>query len=603
MRGGMQDHSSKRRWEEFQALGQVRGALRDLILASWQRSAHILPNRLDKAPMLQGQELDDARRHSSRFLRAATPAARTIDRILYGSGNMILICDPDGVVVDQFGDPEIVERGHENNLFTGGRWSEDDIGTNAIGIAMRTGRAVQVLGAEHYSEEIHRWSCSATPVRDPVTGQILGIINMSWPAEVTRSAVTALSASLAHQAEAALRQQLTHEHMLLAEIGQQRRIGRGRAPMMLLDRHGRAVLTAGLPFDAELDEALGRPLSATLPEMLDTAPEQLEELLSGLGTGLDIEVIRDGDSGIGLLLGKGGGGAARRRLSGDLDHMAAIGPVMHDLGREARSLAKNRLPLVIEGEAGVGKSTLAFAIHAAGPDSDRLFETLDCVTLTPDRLRAELDEGGLVERLMMRGGTLCLDRPNLAPEGVQALLPALLEQLEMASDVRVITLASVSLYEAMSGGQFPGDLYFRLAGARLVIPPLRERRDEIMPSLRLIEQRKFPDKRRLDFTAAAEERLIAYHWPGNLRQMGNLVRLLQATDPKGRIDQQALPQEFRETARPGGRTLRDTERDRIAEALRKSGGNMTEAARRLGIARSTLYLKIDAYGITRPSRG
>lgn len=600
---GMQDYLVKEKWEEFQAIGRVPDDLRGEIAASWQRSAIVSPAQLKQAPILTDDQLDAIRKRSARFMRAALPAVQRAGNLLHRSANMILLCDPDGIVIDQFGDPATMDRGYENNLALGGRWSERDIGTNAIGIALQIGRPVQVIGAEHYSQEIHRWSCSATPVRDPVSGRLLGVVNVSWPAEMKRSAVTALSALLGHQAEIVLGQQLALERSRLAEIGQQSRIARGPVPLAVLDRNGQPVIASGSATNGFPDEALAAQLGTLLPDLLETAPEQLEQALTELESSLDVEVVCDGDDPIGLILGRRGSRTLRGRIMTELDEIAAIGQVMRDICVNAKRLAQGRVPLLIEGEAGVGKTTLAMAMHRAGPNAGRPFEVLDCSVLTDDRLRAEMGPGGLADRLTLSGGTLCLDRPGAASPEVQKLLPALLERLDLVSEVRIVALCVFSLYEAMTAGQFPGDLYFRLAGARLSIPPLRERRDEMLPTLRLVERKKWPDERRLDFTASAQERLIAYHWPGNLREMENLIGMLRVMAPGGRVDHRILPREFHQPQRAGGPTLRDAEHARIIEALDRSQGNLTQAARRLGIARSTLYLKMDSYGISRPQRG
>lgn len=598
----MRDRLGRKEWEEFQTTGRIPGDPQTPIAASWRRSLHALPGQVSQAPRLPPDELHAVRERSRRFMAAAIPGVREAARQLDRSGNMVLLCDPHGIVIGQFGDPATMDRGHENNLFLGGRWSERDIGTNAIGIALQSGRASRVIGAEHYAEAIHRWSCAATPVHDPETGTLLGVINISWPAELQRSAVEALSALLGYQAELSLHQQQAHERSKLIEVAHERRILRGNAPVMMLDRQGKMVFGREESSGALPAAMLREHLVPLMPDLLQAGPEGMAESLRELGDRFDFEVIREADDGIGLLIHGRERARGRPTMAEDLDEIAAIGQVMHDVCDRARKLARGMVPLLIEGEPGVGKTTLTRAIHQIGPDAARPFEVIECAMLTAENLREHLDSGGGVVARLLFGGTLCLDRPAAATPEVQGLLPVLLDRLE-AADVRLITLCGEALYDAVNAGRFRSDLYFRLAGARLIIPPLRERRDEIMPSLRLIERRSWSHRRRLDFTAAAEERLRGYHWPGNLREMENLVRTLHLLDRPGRIDRDALPREFDQPMRSDGLSLREAEHDRILEAIRRSKGNMTEAARRLGIARSTLYLKMDSFGISRPGRG
>ncbi|QRZ15215.1 sigma-54-dependent Fis family transcriptional regulator [Paracoccus methylovorus] len=596
----MPNSVSKQDWENFRAIGRVPKSARTEIVESWKRSSGVLATGLTRAPLADEAQLQRARAQAGRFMRAARPASQNAGYLLNRSGNMILLCDSQGMVIDQVGDPATLEMGRENHLHSGGRWLEEDIGTNAIGMALRTGMPTQVFRTEHFSEEIQRWSCSATPVRDPVTDHILGVIDVSWPAEALRSDSAALSAMLAMQAETMLRQLLLTEREKLTEIASLRRLRRGNTPLAVLDRYGLGVLSTDNAQQLIDDEAAFQQLRETLPQLLDQPEEQLVSSIQTLLPGVDLELVRDGDNRIGILLSKRQSRPTTTQNPLNLETMARVGQVLAQICSQAARLAPMQLPVLIEGETGAGKATLAEAIHHAGSMPDRPFVRLDCSLLTAEGLRRDLADG-LVERLSQAGGTLHLKSPAGCPPDAQKLLLNLVEQAAQAG-MRLVTTSTRCLSDEMRAGRFRGDLYFRIAVARLDLVPLRDRRDEILPHLRAIVRQKTAPGRNLNFTNSALTAFTAYDWPGNLREMTNLVEMLLAVASNGLIDHRSLPPEFRRPPARHGDTLRDAERAQILAAIEQSQGNMTQVARRLGIARSTLYLKLDALRIERPSR-
>ncbi len=596
---------TKADWEEFRASGRARSGARPDIIASWKRSSRLPVSGLKQAPYLTEEQVEAVRRGAKRFLRASVPAVRKAGDFLNQTGNMVLLCDASGVVIEQAGDRDILERGRENRLHVGGRWREGDIGTNAIGLAIETRMPVQVAATEHYSEEIQRWSCAATPVRDPVTGQVLGIVDVSWPAGKARDSRFALSAMLGLQAETVLRQNLMQEHERLKEFGNLRHLRRGSDPMAVLDRYGAEIMASDDLHRYCADDSQMRRWRETLPAMLDEPTPDLEDrlrmLLLDLDLGLDLELIRHEQEPIGLLLRKTKNRAASKSPVNKLDQLAQVGSVTAGICAQARRLAQSLIPLSIEGETGVGKSTFASAIHLAGSADEGGFEQVDCSLLTAEKLQADLAVNGAFDRILADCRTLCLESPAATPPDAQKLLLSLVERAS-AEGVRLISISRRNLYSEMKSGRFLSDLYFRLAAARLELVPLRERREEIVPELLAIDAARAASSSRLNFTASALATLTAYDWPGNLREMANLVDLLRVISPSGLIDHRTLPAEFRPAPKRSGETLRDAEREQILEAIDLAQGNMTKAARRLGIARSTLYLKLDALGISRSQR-
>ncbi|MDS0926737.1 sigma-54-dependent Fis family transcriptional regulator [Rhodobacter capsulatus] len=590
----------KRGWEEFMAVGRASPDVRSEVLQSWQRSAGRRIEKLKQAPLLSEEDLLTQRAQARRLRSGARGVLNRAGSLLGGSENILLLCDRGGVVLDAVGDETTLARGRENHLHLGGHWTEDAIGTNAIGTAIALARPVELRDAEHFCEEIHRWNCAATPITDQSTGLLLGVMDISWPSDLTQASAMALSAALALQVESELIRLLAREREFLMEQLHLRRLRRGNEPMLIMDRSGADVFaTENFVRFCDDDKALRR-LRERIPNLIDQAPDTISEALAGCLPGTDMEVIETGSDAIGVLIS-----LRRNRLHAgescpDLVRIGAAGAVSATLSAQAKRLAQTAIPLLVEGETGTGKTHLARAIHRASLQSGGPFELIDCARLTAAPLREDMLEG----RIGADDGVLCLNRPEEASPEVQKLLLNLIEDVSGAG-MRIIALATRPLYKEMQKGAFRSDLYYRLAGAKLEIRPLRERRDEIAPLLSELVRNHMADRggRELKFTSGAMAALIAHAWPGNLLEMTHLIATLDALSPTGLIDVRSLPPEFRHSGGGSGEeTLRDKERQEILGAIEVENGNLTRAARRLGIARSTLYLKLESYGLPRPRK-
>ncbi|MFV0490822.1 MAG: sigma-54-dependent Fis family transcriptional regulator [Pseudorhodobacter sp.] len=590
-------------WEAYVVSGRAPVNIRREILGSWQRCIRRGLRSLKQAPLLEDQALLTQQAQARRLRNSAKSALQRAGVLLDDSSNILLLCDSSGVVLDAVGDTDTLNRGRENHLHLGGNWSEEAIGTNAIGTAIHLHSPVVITAAEHFCEEIQRWSCAATPIADPATGELLGVLDISWPSGLRQASAAALSSALAAQVESDLTRLLARERETLMERLQMSSLRRGAEPVLVMDRSGADVLSSpDFTRFCDDDEALSQ-LRGRVPHLIDQRPEAIAEALDGCLPNTEMEVVSKDGEAIGVML------SLRRPRHGtttpeaELGQIGRIGAVTGALCVQAQRLAQTRIPILIEGEAGTGKTYLARAIHRASAQSGGDFDLLDCSLLTIEGLREEL--AGIARRgLASQPGTLCLNGPGATPPEAQRLLLTLVEQASEAG-IRIVALSVRSLMTAMRAGQFRSDLYYHIAGARLHIPALRERSDEIAPSLRsLVRSHAALGGRELNFTSGAIAVLNAYSWPGNLREMGNLISSLDALSMSGLIDEKALPAEIRRPARPeGGETLRDLEHAEIVEAIEREGGNLTRVARRLGIARSTLYLKLDAYGISRARKG
>ena len=331
--------------------------------------------------------------------------------------------------------------------------------------------------------------------------------------------------------------------------------------------------------------------------------------------------------------------ATRRLLSGDgcerLPDAGAGGLVGQSLaieqlqGMVRRIAANNAATVLVEGESGTGKEVVARCIHLQSARASNPFMCLNCAALPEHLLESELfghergaftdaraQKAGLFEAAS--GGTVMLDEVGDMPPGGQAKLLRLLENrtfrrvggvAELQTDVRVVAATNADLERRVSEGRFRADLYFRLNVVRIQIPPLRERREDVpLLAAAFIARYNAEMKRNLrGISQPALQLMAAYGWPGNVRELRNVIE--RALILHGDLDElrpEHLPESIRNAVPPPPAApsapaqvaqLELMERQMICDALRKSGGNQSQAARILGISRDTLRYRQKKHAI------
>jgi DNA-binding NtrC family response regulator len=302
---------------------------------------------------------------------------------------------------------------------------------------------------------------------------------------------------------------------------------------------------------------------------------------------------------------------------------------MLELKSKISRLARATGCVLIRGESGSGKELIARAVHRASPRADRPMLSVNCAAIPIELMESQLfghkagaftganrDHVGYFQQT--DSGTLFLDEVGeLTLEG-QAKLLRILEghpflpvgaTREITVDVRVLAATNQDLREYVRAKRFREDLYYRLSVFELVAPPLRKRGEDVnlLIDYFLTHFREQQGRPHLAFSPAARERLLSYSWPGNVRQLRNVIDSAVVLAE----GQQIEPHDLGLGDPLGGATpsgefdslkIDDWERRLISQALRRSDGNVPEAARLLGIGRATLYRKIEQYGIARESR-
>lgn len=309
-------------------------------------------------------------------------------------------------------------------------------------------------------------------------------------------------------------------------------------------------------------------------------------------------------------------------------HVVVADPKMEALYAGVDRYAVGDIAVLIEGETGAGKELVAEALHRASPRSDGPYVGINCAALSESLIESELfghEKGaftgadqtspGLLESAS--GGTVFLDEVGELPLTLQAKMLRVIERKELLRvggrepvpiDVRFVAATNRDIRDEVASGRFRQDLYFRLAGARIEVPPLRERAAEIEPLARYFLARAAEALGRTPPRLEPEvvDRLRGHSWPGNVRELKNVIdrAVLLGGDvvTSDLVELGAAPARAPVQGAPPSVPEPDDERARIVKALEACGGNQTRAAKMLGISRRTLTNRLNRYNLPRPRK-
>lgn len=621
-----------RAWEAFQSGEPVpHSNLRPLVLQSWQRSRSLAVDpQLQKAP-LQRAQLQANQLANDDLIRAALPVLDETVELLEDQNALVLLCSPEGLVLESRGNRPSQEAGIEANIVPGGLWHEEVSGTNAVGTALATQHAIQVYASEHYCAGVKNWTCAASLVHDPVDGRLLGALDISYQSEALDRFALPLIVSAARRVESILRQMLTMRHNLLLEKYIDCLPQYGNDGLLLVNKQG-LLLQRNEKLDTILENRgvdskvlangyLGcsgnaQQASFKYPEWINAdwiTPVRVD----GCDVGAIVHIPAIGST------RNGQEQSTRRppaRLTSRLaDHHT---PSMKRVVETSLRVASFDLPVMIQGETGTGKEVVARAIHDLGPRHDKPFIVMNCGAVPRELLASELfgyEEGAFTGARrggaqgkfeQAHGGTLFLDELGELPLDLQPYLLRALEDRTVTRlgssqtrpvDVRIIAATNRDLLEQMQMGDFREDLYYRFR-ASIDLPPLRERTQDIDRYLDAALASAASDygfEKRLD--DALRDRLRTYSYPGNLRELHNIIEHMVIMTDAPCLTLDCLPplvaermEQIQAWAHPPG-DLRATEQQAIEQALTTNAGNHSAAARQLGISRATLYRRLKQY--------
>jgi transcriptional regulator of acetoin/glycerol metabolism len=597
-------------WERF-LTGDPDAAipLGHVVVSSWQRSLKLGVNPAGRAaPIIAAGDHFKKLQHRNRDICAA--AAEFLPRMgeVFADANcMMLLTDPEGVVLDAVGDKRTLQQAERIHLVAGGKWDEAVIGTNGIGTALATRQPAQVHASEHFCEGIKSWTCAAAPVCEPGTGRILGVVDISGPPSTYQRGNLSLAVATARQIETALAECAGRERVRLLERCLTRLPSLGTSNVLVIDRAGRIVFgNGGHALDA------GEPVPGFNPE--EPVERWFARLPPGLRAGDFDPITLDGRTVGAMIVIPQRKIRTPPALADPFAPIIGASAAVRQMIARAAKLAPRRVALLIQGETGVGKEVLVRAIHAAADPAAPCI-MFNCGAASKELIASDmfghvrgaytgaLQEGKPGRFELAHNGILCLDEIGELPLDLQ---PVLLRALEEGAvyrlgdatprrvDVRLIAMTNRDLKAEVAAGRFRADLFYRISVTAINIPALREREGDIGLLLEhynetLAARHNVPC---LKFSAAARAALENYSWPGNIRELRNFIEGLLLTEEPD-VDLADLPADMAPAPPPpDAQTLDDLGRQAMQRAIMAANGNFTQAARRLGISRSTLHRRL-----------
>jgi len=598
-----------------------------LLARSWRRSvdAGLAPEgRLPEAGRLDTHQLSQARDRNHELIAHARPVMEYLHAQMRESDSMVILADERGVLLQALGDPDFLTRAERVALMPGASWDERHRGTNAIGTALAESRPLVVHGGEHFLERNGFLSCAAAPLMAP-DGRLLGVLDISGDQRQHHPHTFGLVRAAAQMVENRLFEAYHARSMRLRFHPMAEGIGTFAEGIAALSEDGWLIGAnqAGLVFlGLRAADLKATPLSRILPlrmeDLLDWSRHHPgEPMLVTLSDGERLFIRLDPVQSTPAVATQAKSGPAPRRQDA-LDKLDTGDERLAAAIDKAHKLIGKPIALLLQGEPGAGKETFARACHASGPRHDGPFVVVNCAALQPSLIEAELFgfaptlcRDGMLGRIReANGGTLFIDEIELLPRPAQTRLLEVLLQRRLtpiggepvAVDVVLITATHSNLKAEIEAGNFDADFYYRINGLTISMAPLRERQDFAAVVARLLEE--LAPSRGVSLDPAVATAFAEYAWPGNLRQLSNALRAACALLDEGEthIGWNHLPDDLAEELRWQAPTptaasdstenLHELSKATIARAIAASHGNMSEAARRLGISRNTLYRRL-----------
>ncbi|THF28389.1 sigma-54-dependent Fis family transcriptional regulator [Pseudomonas atacamensis] len=599
-----------------------------IVQTSWQRCRafgldHQSAPAFDQLPAAGIAQLLDS--HHSLVQTTHQEVLPYYENILSNSNCLIMLADNQGQVLTSWGTQRFIEPNLARGFQAGASWMERSSGTNAIGTALACEQAVHIEHDEHFLKANRFMTGSAAPIFD-AERKVIAVLDVSSDSYLPPSHTLGMVKMMSQTVENRLILNLFHgQHFQLTFNTGLNNLDSQWAGLLIFDESGQ-VLSA----NRRADNLLGVRLSRVSVESLFKV--SLLELINQ-PEGLPFALQTSGRNRFQCLLKRPKQAPVQARVFVAEDKPAPASAIslntlhfgdsrVEKAVRQAERLLEKDIPLLIHGETGVGKEVFVKALHQASSRQKQAFIAVNCAAIPAELVESELFgyEKGAFTGANQKGsiglirkadkGTLFLDEIGDMPLPTQARLLRVLQERCVQPvgsselfpvDLRIISATNRSLREQVQLGRFREDLYYRIGGLTLELPPLRERSDKQALFKRLWEQHREPTQW-AGLSPEVLELFEKHPWPGNLRQVSSVMQVALAMAEEQPVRPEHLPDDFFvdlemepvETAAPLGLDLNDVEA--LNRELKAAGGNISHLARRLGVSRNTLYKRLRQIG-------
>jgi len=629
---------------EFLANGHVReGAITEAIERSWRRclASGIDTQSPSNIEVITAQELARKREQNHQLLTLARPEMETLSEQIAHTRNVVILTDDEGLILHSMGSQHLLHDEQRLALSAGTSWNESQRGTNAIGTAIFEQSALTVQGAEHFMSYHHSLNCSAVPIFG-AENQLIATLDVSNDYNVSQQHTLALVKMSAQMIENRLFLASHQSDVVLHFHARPEFIGTLWEGVAMFTDHGELVASnrsgqfqLGLNTQrSHLNHAQGEP-QLNFNQLFDMS---IESLLRQIGSADKLVIPLKLNNGARIyvqveLLHKKPqlskpAPVSKRTSAANLDLLNSGDAKIERAIAQVKQVLSRDIPILIQGETGVGKELFARAIHEASAQHKGPWIAVNCAALPEGLIEAELfgyEEGaftgakrkgspGKIEQA--NGGTLFLDEIGDMPLSLQARLLRVLQERTVTPlgstksipvSFALVSATNLKLKEKVESGEFRSDLYYRLNGLSVSLPPLRQRSD-LTALINIIMQIEHADD--VKITPEVMDIFEQHPWPGNIRQLHNVLRTALALADGTLISELHLTQDFIDEIKTADKTealseavalnnqnLDDVTSNAIVKAMEKHSGNVSAVARQLNISRNTLYRKLKALGL------
>jgi len=636
-----------------------------IISASWQRCINdygLDPSTKPETEVIERSCLKNRRDKLHDLISLVRGECRKLYTQISQSGYTIAFTDPDGVILEQLSDPVLEQTFKQFGLIPGSVWSELRRGTNGMGTALQTASPVIVHRDDHFFATDLHLSCTSSPIFDP-HGAIAGVLDVSafgmegsWQSQIHTRVLVQMAANFI---EYHYFQRLYRNHTLLGFHPRSEYLGLGTEALMALDENNTIIAVNDNTLAQLGYEDRQHILRKHISDVFSINDEMLDASCSSQPGHrvFPVEDLTHGRRYLAKIVQAEQKHSRSRQITGKFEDKMIAAPsdvpkneLLKDLSgsdprmsfnvRCAQRIRDKKVPILITGETGCGKEVFAQAIHNTSNRADKPFVALNCAAIPETLIESELfgyksgaftgarREGmkGCVQK--SSGGTLFLDEIGDMPLHLQTRLLRVLESNEVLPlgsqtpikvDLHILSASNRDLLKMKSKGEFRDDLYYRLNGMTISLPALRERHDIDKLILGLLASEN-DDEHQVSIQKKAFEKLQRYSWPGNIRELRNVLRTALALSDDGIIRTSDLPREiaFNDSYKDGEAyydenifntddkatselinfsPLEKAEREALLQEIEKNHWSMTITAKTLNISRSTLYRKLKKYEI------
>lgn len=620
------------------AMRDDQRSIAEAIERSWRRC--MVKGVDEQAPVNQiitAQALQARLEKNRLLLTHAEPEMLTLSEQIAHTRSLVILTDNEGVILRTMGETDETSDDIRASLAPGASWSEEHRGTNAIGTALVERAPISVQGTEHFMTFHHSLSCSAVPIF-AANNQLMATLDVSNDLNMPQQHTLALVKMAAQMVENRLFQATAQGEIGVHFHARPEFIGTLWEGLALFDAQGQlcAINRSGqFQFGLPLNEDLLSSRRIRFEELFDASWRHFKQHNTGNGLIAPLH-LRNGAR----LFARASSSqapvrsapmvASPRESAASLDMLDSGDPQIRMAIAQVKQVLNRDIPILVLGETGAGKELFSRAIHDASDRHDKPFVAVNCAALPEGLIEAELfgyEEGaytgakrkgnqGKIQQA--DGGTLFLDEIGDMPLSLQARLLRVLQERSVTPlgsshaipvNFRLLSATNQKLKDQVAAGSFRSDLYYRLNGLSVQLPPLRQRKD-LERLISLILQVEQAPHCTLDTQVLA---LFARHpWPGNVRQLHNVLRTAVALADGQTIELQHLTQDFLEelqtthigdriadaaiTATPA-HTLKAQSEEAIRLAMQQQVGNISAVARQLGMSRNTLYRRLKALNL------